>query len=219
MSMPRRIPLPLAAAFVALALTILAVPALALTTAKAARFRHCRAVIVISHKHRLRACLLRGPRGFTGPRGPVGPRGPSGGRPGPRGPRGFTGPRGPAGLRGPTGPKGATGSTGPAGPSGTARAFAVVQPGGHLVGGQSANVTGVSNPATGIYCLSVSAGINSAGDTAAVAPEVSYSSGEAPGVVALNAQRKNCPAADFEVETYTLSGTLSSSYAFSILVA
>ena len=53
-----------------------------------------------------------------------------------------------------------------------------------------------------------------------VAPEVSYSSGKQPGVIAVNAQRNGgCPATDFEVDTYTPAGVASSSnYAFTIIV-
>lgn len=198
------------ATVVALGTLALAVPALALTVGSAAR-RHCRAVIVISHGHRVRACLLRGPRGFTGPRGPAG----------------LPGPRGSRGPRGPIGPHGTTGERGPAGlagPAGSAKAFAVVQPtsptAASLISSQTANITGVTEPAAGVYCLAPAAGIGPSGDVAAVSPEVSYSSGEAPGVIALNAQRKHCPSSDFEVDTYTPgTTTLATGFAFSILIA
>jgi hypothetical protein len=197
-----------------------AAPALAGAAAQpkghAARARHCNAVTVLSHGRRVRACLLRGPRGFTG----------------------VTGLRGKTGATGKTGKTGATGKTGPQGPAGTtgaagsAKAYAVVQPtsesAANLIAGQTANFTGVSEVKPGTYCLAPAAGINPAADTATVAPEVSYSSGSAPGIVALNAQRSDCPASDFEVQTYvqvyeakteTLTPTLKSGYAFTILVA
>jgi hypothetical protein len=195
-----------------------AVPALAGTSAgkppatptarKASR--SCHAVIVISHGRRLRACLLRGPRGF----------------PGPTGLRGPTGPKGATGPRGATGPKGATGPAGPIGPAGTARGYAVVQPTSpstaNLISGQTSGITGVSEVKPGVYCIAPAAGgANPASDTAAVSPEVSYSSGGAPGLIALNAQHTDCPAGDFEVETYVPSATtptLSSNYAFTIVI-
>lgn len=209
MRMPSRTPLTATAALAAT--TVLAVPALALTAGKAAGVRHCKAVTVISHGRHVRDCLLRGPRGFTGPRGPAGPRG-------------LTGERGLTGPKGATGSRGATGLTGPAGPAGTARAYAVVQPTSStavsLIAAQSSHITGVSEPAAGVYCLAPAAGINPAADTATVSPEISYSSGEAPGVIALNAQGKGCPTGDFEVQTYAPgTTTLTTGYAFTILIA
>lgn len=205
---PRKLLVAIASTFGALAI---AVPAIALTDGQAASVKHCRTVVVIRNGHRFRACLLRGPRGFTGARGLTGPIGP-------RGERGLTGPRGP---RGATGQRGATGLTGPAG---SAKAYAVVQPtsptAASLIPGQTANVTAVSEPAPGVYCLAPAAGVNPASEAAVVSPETSYSTAEAPGVVALSAQRKHCPASDFEVDTYTPgTSTLATGYAFSILIA
>jgi Collagen triple helix repeat (20 copies) len=203
------------------AMTI-AVPALAGTGTGAVgreAARSCRAVTVISHGRRVRACLLRGPRGFTGatgPRGLTGARGATGAKGG----RGSTGSRGPTG---PTGPTGLTGGPGPTGPAGTARAYAVVAPATPrvtLIASQTSNITSVSEVSAGIYCLAPAAGINPAADTAAVSPEVSYSSGKGPGLIALNAQRTDCPAGDFEVETYPPTGgtQAASGYAFTIVV-
>jgi hypothetical protein len=90
----------------------------------------------------------------------------------------------------------------------------------NLIAAQSANITAVSEPSAGVYCLAPAAGINPASDTATVSPEVSYSSGEAPGVIALNAQRKSCPTSDFEVETFAPgSSSPATGYAFTILIA
>jgi hypothetical protein len=210
MRMPSRTPLTAAAALVATA--VLAVPALALTAGKTTRVRHCKAVTVVSHGRYVRACLLRGPRGLTGVQGPVGPHG-------------LTGPRGLTGAKGATGSRGPTGLTGPTGPAGTARAYAVVQPtspsAANLIAAETSHITSVSEPLAGVYCLVPAAGINPAADTATVSPEVSYSSSGGPGVIALNAQGKDCPAGDFEVQTYAPPGatTLTSGYAFTILIA
>ena len=189
---------------------IVAVPALAGTstqpTGQESRARHCEAVTVISHGRRGRACLLQGPRG---PMGLPGPRGPAGSR-------------GATGSRGTTGPQGPKGTQGVAGPAGTARAYAVVQPtsptAATLIAGQTSHITGVSEPKEGIYCLAPAAGINPATDTAAVSPEVSYSSDGKPGVIAVNAQGSDCPAGDFEVETYAPEAKPASGYAFTIVI-
>jgi hypothetical protein len=188
-----------------------AVPALAGINIDPTAHTSTRCFIAHIAKHNVRECLTRGPRGL----------------PGPPGPRGFTGPAGKTGKTGVTGKTGATGkagATGATGPAGTARAFAVIQPTSptqaNLIPGQTSGITGVSEPTPGVYCLAPAAPINPAADTAAVSPEVSYSSVKLPGLIALNAQRTNgCPASDFEVDTYEPSGTkLSSNYAFTIVV-
>ena len=113
--------------------------------------------------------------------------------------------------------------TGPPGPAGTARAYAVVRPASpttaELIAGQSVNVTGVSEPSPGVYCLAPAAAVSPATDTAAVSPEVSYSSGGTPGVIAVNAQHPHCPTG-FEVDTYAppADTTLTSGYAFTIVI-
>jgi hypothetical protein len=174
--------------------------------------------------HHTRECLVPGPRGPRGPRGFSGARGPAG----PRGSTGATGKTGKTGATGKTGPAGATGPQGASGTNGTARAFAVVQPTSPtkpvLIAGQTSNITSVSEPTTGVYCLAPVAGINPAADTAAVSPEVSYSSGGLPGMIAVNAQHTHgCPASDFEVDTYAppiekTPATLASGFAFTIVV-
>jgi len=172
------------------------------------RVRHCNAVTVISHGQQVRACLLRGARG-------------------PRGFKGITGPHGPTGNRGPigqTGPQGPKGAQGVAGVAGTARAYAVVQPtspaAANLILNETSHVISVSEPSAGIYCLVAAAGIDPGSDTAAVSPEVSYSSGHVPGVVALNALHTDCPTGNFEVETYAPGAEpkLASGYAFTIVI-
>jgi hypothetical protein len=187
-------------------------------TARAARARNCTAVIVISHHKRVRACLIPGPRGFTGfpgPRGPAGKNGANGGKNGTNGKNGKTGA---------AGKTGATGPQGPAGPSGVV-AYAVVQPtsptAANLVG--ASNITGVSEPSTGVYCVTPAAGISTANGIATVSPEVSYSAGNAPGVIAINAQHTHCAAGTFEVDTYApyvspTTPTLTTGYAFTIAI-
>ena len=194
-----------------------AVPALAgIGTGPAASTARTKCFIAHIAKHRVRECLVRGPRGFPGP-------------PGPRGLTGLTGKTGKTGKTGPTGKTGATGLQGPQGiqgPAGTARAYAVVQPTSptqaNLIPGQTSEITGVSEPVPGVFCLAPAAGVNPAVEAPVVSPEVSYSSGEAPGVIAVNAKGVHCPG-QFEVDTYApyvppAAPTRSSSYAFTIVV-
>jgi Collagen triple helix repeat (20 copies) len=195
-----------------------AVPALAGTsllgsgTAHEASSTHC--VTAIVHHRRVRECLVagaRGPRGFTGAPGPRGLKGSTGAK----GSKGSTGAKGATGA---TGSAGAAGTVGPQGPAGTARAYGVVLPSATVVPAQSSNITGISNPKVGVYCVVAASPINPAADTAAVSAEVSYSA-EGPGLVALNAQRPNCAGGGFEVDTYSPStSVLSGGYAFTIVI-
>lgn len=182
-----------------------AVPALAgIGSGPGAKIARTRCFIAHLAKHRVRECLVRGPRGL----------------PGPPGPRGF---RGPTGKTGATGKTGLEGARGPQGPAGTARAFAVVQPTSPtkpvLIVGQTSNITSVSEPTIGIYCITPAAGINPAADAAVASPEVGYSSKEEVGLIAVNAKSIHCPG-NFEVDTYKPGATpsLASGYAFTIVV-
>jgi hypothetical protein len=182
-----------------------AVPALAgISLDPAAHTARTTCFVVSIHKHRVRECLIRGPRGLPGPAGP-------------RGYRGYTGKTGRPGATG------KTGATGPIGPSGTARAYAVVQPTSPtkpvLIAAQTANVTSVSEPSTGVYCLAPAAGITPAADTAVASPEVAYSSKGEAGLIAVDAKSTHCPG-DFEVDTYApgTPPTPASGYAFSVIV-
>lgn len=212
-----RLTLPLLATPAVIGAMTVAMPALAGTSLLAgspkAHAAATRCFTAIVRHHRVRECLLRGARGPRGFTGVPGPRGATGAR----GARGATGARGAIGLTGPAGP------AGPAGANGTARAYAVVQPTSptqaNLISGQTAGITAVSEPSGGVYCVTPAAGINPAAETAAVSPEVSYSSGGAPGTIAVNAQRSHCPESAFEVDTYAPgSSTLTSAYAFAIVV-
>jgi hypothetical protein len=201
----------------ALGAMTVAVPALAGTPSSTAHQARTGTHCVIAHigRKRVRECLLRGPRGATGPAGPKGATGS----------KGVTGSRGRTGATGKTGAQGAPGAAGAAGgqgPAGTARAYAVVQPtsptAANLIAAQTSNITGVSEVEAGVYCLAPAAGISPVSDTAAVSPEVSYSSGGVPGVIALDAQHPHCPTG-FEVDTFAPgTTTLTSGYAFTIIV-
>ncbi len=182
-----------------------AVPALAgIGDSHAAHTSSTKCFVAHVAHHRVRECLLRGPRGV----------------PGPAGPRGFTGKTGKTGA---TGPAGKNGTNGTNGANGTARAYAVVQPTSptqaNLIPGQTSNITSVSEPSPGVFCLAPAAPINAGAEAPVASPEVSYSSGKQPGLVAVNAQRDGgCPTTDLEVDTYTLAGVASSNYAFTVVV-
>jgi hypothetical protein len=200
----RRRTLTLLATPAVLAAMTVTVPALAgISLDPAAHSSASKCFIAHVAKHRVRECLVRGPRGLRG-------------LPGPAGPRGFTG------KTGAKGKDGKNGTNGVAGPQGTARGYTVVQPNSPtqatLVGAH--NITGVSEIKEGVYCIAPAAPINAAAETIAVSPEVSYGSAKAPGLIAVNAQRTGgCAATDFEVDTYEPSGSkLSSNYAFTVIV-
>ncbi len=202
-----------------------AVPALAGTSLLGAPAREARSsscVTVLSGRHHVRECLLRGSRG---PRGPQGPRGFTG----VPGPRGATGPKGATGARGATGAKGATGLTGPQGPAGTARAFGLVQPTSPtqaiVIPSVTVNIVGISEPSAGVFCVTPAAPVNAAAETVTVSPEVSYSAAGVPGIVAVNAQHPHCPSGTFEVDTFApgavtpgTTPTPASGYAFTIVI-
>jgi hypothetical protein len=187
-----------------------AVPALAgVSLDPSAHTAATRCFVVRIHKHRVRECLIRGPRGLRG-------------LPGPAGPRGYTGRTGKTGATGKTGPQGAPGTPGAPGAPGTARAYAVVDPASlgkpTLVAAQSKNVTSVSEPSPGVYCLSAAAGIDPTADAAVASPESSYSEGGRVGTIAVNAQSSNCHG-PFEVDTYAPGATTpSSGFAFTIAI-
>jgi hypothetical protein len=188
-----------------------AVPALAgISILPAAHTASTKCFIAHVAKRSVRECLVRGPRGLRGLPGP----------PGPRGFTGKTGATGKTGGTGKTGAQGVPGPTGPGGPAGTARGYAVVQPTSPTAATliDAKNITGVTANG-GVYCLAPAAPINANEETVAVSPEVSYSSGKAPGVIAVNALRTGgCGAGTFEVDTFTQAGAPSSNYAFTIVI-
>lgn len=172
-------------------------------------------------KHRVRECLVRGPRGLRGLPGPAGPRGFTGAT-------GKTGKTGPAGKTGLQGPQGIQGPQGNPGVPGTARAYAVVNPleveeatasAKGLIVNQTHNILSVQRVKLGQYCLTAATGIDPATDAPVVSPEVSYG-GQVPGVIAVNAQStSDCGAGRFEVDTYSPgSSTPSNGPAFTIVV-
>jgi Collagen triple helix repeat (20 copies) len=206
----RRPALPLVATAAVFGALAIAVPALASSgssspAAHSAHARRCSAVIVISHGRRVRACLVQGPRGFTGFPGA----------------KGSTGKTGATGKTGPAGKNGTNGTNGKDGANGTIVASAIVQPSiappaANLI--NPSNIASVSEPSTGIYCITTTPGVALA-PVATVSPEVSYGAIKAPGLIAVNSQHTNCPATPYEVDTYAPgTTTLATGYAFTIAI-
>jgi hypothetical protein len=199
------------------------VPALAQSGGSAARVS-TRCTTVVINRHRVRVCLIPGPRGRRGLTGATGPRGFTG----PKGTRGYTGPTGRRGATGSTGATGATGSTGPTGPQGlpgTARAYAVVMPGSPptTVTSQTSNIVSVRQPSAGpgFYCLAVGAGVNPAAEAATVSGVYDPSTPAVVPVAALNPKQTNCHSNEFEVVTYDAAKATSgpaNGVAFSIVI-
>jgi hypothetical protein len=207
----RRPALPLVATTAVFGALAIAVPALASSGSSApaahSAARRCSTVIVISHGRRVRACLVQGPRGFTGFPGA----------------KGTTGKTGATGKTGPAGKNGINGTNGKDGANGTIVASAIVQPSitppaANLI--NPSNVASVSEPSTGIYCITTTPGVSLAPGVAAVSPEVSYGAIKAPGLIAVNSQHTNCPATPYEVDTYApgTTPTLATGYAFTIAI-
>jgi hypothetical protein len=136
----------------------------------------------------------------------------------PAGPAGTQGPRGepgPKGDPGPQGQAGAKGEKGDAGPAGTARAYGRVAVNGAL--SRSANVTGVTHPFTGVYCIAFAAGID-ASQTGLVATPDFLGSGTTnagtntpQGFVEWYSPAAECPAGQLEVLTFRRTATTGGS--------
>lgn len=205
---------------VALTLTLVAAPGLAMATVQprtTTAFKACankktgvlRQATKCAATERAVSWAVQGPKGATGATGAPGPTGATGPA-GPAGPAGATGETGAPGPVGAAGPSGATGPTGPAGPAGSARAFGVIY--GTSVLGGSGTIS-VRNISTGIYCITV-AGLDPTQSVAIVTPEFGHDATTAgsPGSRTVVEWEQNsgglgCTAAEFAVVTYTDSGS------------
>jgi hypothetical protein len=199
--MYRRLTICTLAISAAVAALILAAPALA----HSHRAHSASRCFTVRHPHHIRECLIPGPRGPRGLEGPAG----------------KTGKTGATGKTGTNGKNGTNGTNGINGTNGTAHAFAIVQPKSPseavLVG--AFNITGVSEPSEGVYCITPAAGVPVSSGIAAVSPELSYSSIKTPGLIAVNAQHTNCPSSPLEVDTYAPNGSNpTTGYAFTIVL-
>jgi hypothetical protein len=155
-----------------------------------------------------------GPKGETGERGKEGKTGPEGSHPGPEGKEGKEGKEGPKGAEGKEGPKGIEGKEGPKGAEGPkgekgekgetgsgTLAWAHIKENGKII--KSNNLTTVSEPKTGIYCLK---GIT--GEPHAVVATIDLE--ESAELTTINASvgedEGECPAGtQISVETYELT--------------
>lgn len=102
--------------------------------------------------------------------------------------------------------------------NGDEQAYAYVQrdPAVALDPSRTKNFTGVTNPMTGIYCLTPVPGINPDLRTAILSPEFGNSAG-AELEAFFNADGTDCAAGKFEVIT-SVAGVMSNNVAFSIFV-
>ncbi|HEY5261174.1 MAG TPA: hypothetical protein VIJ33_03610 [Solirubrobacteraceae bacterium] len=177
-------------------------------------------------KHKVRECLVVGPRGLPGPAGPRGFTGATG-KTGKTGATGKNGAAGKNGTNGTNGTNGAAGVQGSPGTPGTARAFAVVNPteveptasSKGLVTAQTSNFASIHRVSTGTYCLATAVSINPASEPAIVTGESSYSTGGAVAIAVLNAQHNDCAAGEFEVITYDARSPSSPSSSVGFAIA
>ena len=137
------------------------------------------------------------------------------------GPQGPDGPKGADGADGADGAEGAEGAEGADGADGTARAYALVIPGGVATAFDAArtkNFTAVNEPAAGRYCLTPAAGIDPGTVATVASPERGGSSGDNTRFVWVWSSGGGCAAGQFEVRVYDETGTLRGDTAFTLIV-
>jgi len=99
----------------------------------------------------------------------------------------------------------------------------MVRPGGSFEVARTKNFSAVTNPSTGVYCLTPSGGVTEAGSAPAVTVEYGNSTGDNLSAYWQDATGGNdCAAGQFEVRTYTFTAggnnTLSNNVGFTIVV-
>ena len=112
------------------------------------------------------------------------------------------------------GPPGPAGPAGPPGPAGSARAYARWVFGSGLAASQSKNITAISSPKAGFFCLTPAAGIDPANTVAFgayAADGVPSNNVGTPAFVTVVYGQHDCPAGQYEVVTGTTNpnGTLN----------
>ena len=109
-------------------------------------------------------------------------------------------------VRGPAGPAGANGANGA---DGTARAYGRVGGVGLF---RSKNVTGVTNPNVGIFCIALAASIDPS--TTGLVAELDYNGDSTDSThlahVEWDSVATDCPAGQYEVRTYNITGLTAS---------
>ena len=103
------------------------------------------------------------------------------------------------------GPPGDPGDAGAPGVAGTARAYAQVNSFGFILFGMvlAKNITGVTHPETGVYCVTPAAGIDPTLTPCVVSPEWADSAGY-DLFAEWDSSGGPCPAGDYAVRTYQL---------------
>jgi hypothetical protein len=127
--------------------------------------------------------------------------------------------RGPRGPRGKRGPQGVQGAQGAQGAPGSAKAWALVSATGSLI--RSSNITNVSHPTVGIYCITPANGVNTTNSVGLASLDWADSSvfNQDQITVASQANSFNecAPNTQFEVRTSESTGTLKND-GFSFMV-
>src|SRR6266851_5611274 len=121
------------------------------------------------------------------------------------------GPRGLQGIQGVQGVQGVGGTNGVNGADGTARAYGLVSQAGTSVT-RSKNITGVTNPLVGRFCITLAAGIDPATTGAVVTPNIDNDDTDigdnaAQASAEWRPSANVCPAGTLEVVTYSRTET------------
>jgi hypothetical protein len=135
-----------------------------------------------------------------------------------RGLRGLTGAQGAQGATGAQGAKGDKGDTGAQGAAGTARAFGSVFSSGSpttYAGTRMKNAT-VTRPATGVYCITLSGGV----DPSTTIPVVStdFSSASSQAIAQIRSSGIGCAAGQLAVYTWNASTGAAENAGFSFVI-
>jgi hypothetical protein len=129
---------------------------------------------------------------------------------------GATGARGPQGIQGAQGPPGPQGNPGAQGVPGSARAYGLASPTGAL--SRSKNVVGVTALGSGVYCITLAAGIDATQTGAVVTPDYAQDSTDLSGltnkpqaIAEFQSEPDDCNAGQLEVVTGVRSVTTTGS--------
>jgi hypothetical protein len=127
-----------------------------------------------------------------------------------------TGARGPQGIQGAQGPPGPQGNPGGQGVPGSARAYGLVSAAGSL--SRSKNVVGVTPWGSGVYCITLAAGIDSTQTGAVVTPDYAHDNTDLSGltnkpqaIAEFDSEPDDCDVGQLEVLTGVRSVTTTGS--------